>query len=197
MPEGVFLDEAGLFPNANASPRTVLRAIEVNEPILATKVTEPGESAGVATALSPGMRAFTIDVNAETGVSGFLSPGDRVDVTWTGTVDNRQFSKIIQSSLKVIAIDQSADEDRLDPPAVANTVTVEVSPEVVAALAQARSTGLLSLSLVGALETTQATDVEVDQGTLLGIEQVVEEAPEEAEVCTVRRGVEIVEVPCP
>ena len=52
---------------------------------------------------------------------------------------------------------------------IARTVTVSVSPQQVAALAQAQSTGNLSLSLVGAEDDTVAAAIQVDQHALLGI----------------------------
>jgi pilus assembly protein CpaB len=86
LPEGVFLTQDELFPDGPDELRTVLRPMEANEPILAVKVTEPGEDAGINQRLQPGMRAFTISVDATSGVSGFLRPGDKVDVYWSGQV---------------------------------------------------------------------------------------------------------------
>lgn len=200
LPEGAFNDEKTLFPENNDRPRVVLRAIEPNEPLLASKITEPGQEAGIAAFLTGGMRAFTINVDVSSGVSGFLHPGDRVDVFWSGTINNQGITKLIQSSVKIIGINQSADQDRLSA-TVARTVTVEVTPEQVAALAQAQSTGRLSLALVGASDTTTVSDnIEVDQRRLLGIQETiqVEEAPPEICYQTVRRGSEVerIEVPC-
>jgi pilus assembly protein CpaB len=81
-------------------------------------------------------------------------------------------------------------------------VTVAASPQQVAGLAQAQSTGRLSLSLVGANDDTVAEAVQVDQMRLLGIDPEPEAAPAapEEEECTVRtrRGNEVVviEIPC-
>lgn len=200
VPNGSFTDMAMLFPEGE-DPRTVLRAMEPGEAILDVKVTDPGEDAGVGSKLAPGMRAFALRVDVASGVSGFLRPGDRVDVYWTGSNveesgGSREFTKLIQANIKLIAVDQTADED-LDNPTVARTVTVEATPVQVAALAQAQATGRLQLSLVGAQEGDGvAGEVKVDQGTLLGIEEKVVEIQEKERICTVktRRGAEIVEV---
>ncbi len=210
LPEGVFRTEEELFPQGPEEPRTVLRPMEPNEPVLAVKVTEPGEDAGITSRLSAGMRAFTISVDATTGVSGFLRPGDRVDVYWTGEAGetgqgSRQVTRLIESGVAIVGIDQSAD-DSLTETIVADTVTVEVSPEQVAKLALAQSTGSLSLSLVGQGDVAVASLIEVDQNSLLGLEdapiEVAAAAPEPPpRVCTVRtrRGSEVVETPvdCP
>lgn len=212
LPEGVFRDQDELFPDGPEELRTVLRPMEANEPILAIKVTEPGEDAGITQRLSPGMRAFTISVDATSGVSGFLRPGDKVDVYWSGEVEegglgSRDVTQLIESGIKVVGIDQSAD-DSMGETFVARTVTVEASPQQVANLAQAQSTGSLTLSLVGQGDDSIAAAIEVDQKSLLGLEdapvEVIEEAPAPApapRVCTVRtrRGAEVIETPvdCP
>ena len=203
MPEGVFRTEEELFPEGTDLPRIALRSIEAMEPLLTVKVTKPGEDAGVASRLSKGMRAFAIRVDVSTGVSGFLRPGDRVDVYWTGRLPGgkSEVTRLIDSSVMLVAVDQTADGERASP-TVARTVTVEATPQQVASLAQAQSSGRLSLSLVGRNDDTVVEKVEVDQKTLLGIEdEVVEEvyvAPE-ARVCTVRtrKGGEIIETPIP
>lgn len=198
IPEGAFLTKADLFPENTDRPRFVLRRMEAKEAVLAVKITAPGEDAGVSSRLSAGMRAFAIKVDVSTGVSGFLRPGDRVDVYWSGGGDGfAGRTKLIEAGVKLIAIDQIADTQRTAA-TIARTVTVEVNPQQVAALAQAQATGRLSLSLVGATDTTVATAADVDQRSLLGIEdEIVEAAPER--ICSIRtrKGAEVVEIPIP
>ncbi|WP_298494614.1 Flp pilus assembly protein CpaB [uncultured Maritimibacter sp.] len=206
LPAGVFKTADELFPQGEKRFRTVLRAMDANEVLMTTKVTNAGEDAGVSARLASGMRAFAINVDVAAGVAGFLRPGDRVDIYWTGrsvndSVTTQDVTKLILTGVRVIAIDQMADQDRATP-MVARTVTVEAAPEVVATLAQAAATGRMALALVGTLDETEVAPVEVDQNSLLGIEeQQVEVAPTEPEKCTIRtrKGNEIVEVqiPCP
>lgn len=203
LPEGVFRTEEELFPNGADQPRIVLRQMDLNEPVMLSKVTAPGEDAGITTRLSRGMRAFTISVDVASGVSGFLRPGDRVDVYWsgrvnTGDVSGQDVTQLIQTGVKLVAVDQTADANRTGA-SVARTVTVEVTPQQVAILAQAQATGSLKLSLVGNEDDTVAEATEVNQRILLGIEerQVVE--VEQEAVCTIRtrRGAEVVEIAIP
>lgn len=205
LPEGVFRTEEELFPAGTDSLRVALRQMEPNEPVLAVKVTGPGEVAGIAALLSRGMRAFAIEVDVSSGVSGFLSPGDRVDVYWTGRVDgigagqNGEVTKLIEAGVQLVAIDQTSESGRSGA-TIARTVTVEVSPNQVAALAQAQATGNLSLSLVGREDDTIAAAIEVNQASLLGIVPRAPEAQIEVEqVCTIRtrRGADVVEIPIP
>ncbi|MEM8538497.1 MAG: Flp pilus assembly protein CpaB [Pseudomonadota bacterium] len=208
LPEGVFSTEEDLFPKGDIELRTVLRAIEQNEAILAVKVTEPGVEAGITSQLERGMRAFAINVDVSSGVSGFLRPGDRVDIYWSGRIGqlkregdraNGNVTKLIETNVQLIAVDQVANQEVTDA-IIARTVTVSVRPQQVAALAQAQSSGRLSLSLVGADDDSIAEAVSVDQRSLLGIEeQVVQAAPEVEEVCSIRtrRGGEVIETPIP
>ncbi|MEL6463689.1 MAG: Flp pilus assembly protein CpaB [Pseudomonadota bacterium] len=205
LPEGAFTEENPIFPEGVTEPRVVLRTMEKNEAVLAVKVTEPGEEAGLTSRLERGMRAFAIRVDVASGVSGFLRPGDRVDVYWTGRVDKAlggergEVTKLIQPAIQLIAIDQNAAND-VDGTRIAQTVTVAVQPDQVAKLAQAQSTGRLSLSLVGAQDDTVAGAIEVDQRALLGIEtKEIKAEVEEERTCSIRtrRGAEVVTIPIP
>lgn len=204
IPAGTFTDLAELFPEGEKPFRTVLRRMEKDEAVLAVKVTDPGEDAGVASRLSEGMRAFAIKVDVTSGVSGFLAPGDRVDVYWTGGMNeqgrSREVTKLIQTNVHIIAVDQRADLDRTGP-SVARTITVEGTPDEVARLNLAQLSGRLTLALVGHGDTTVSAPIEIDHDALLGIERRVVEAEEAPEVCTVttNKGGErvVTQIPCP
>ena len=204
MPKGVFTSLDTLFPEGEKQFRTALRTMEENEPILAVKVTKPGEDAGVASRLSDGMRAFAIKVDVTSGVSGFLTPGDRVDVYWTGRTETngerREVTKLIQTNLHIIAIDQTADTERTGP-SVARTITVEGTPDEVAKLNLGQLSGRLTLALVGHGDETVSGPIEVDHDALLGIERQVVEVREKPQVCTVttNKGGErvVTQIPCP
>ena len=178
-------------------PRAALRSYEPFEPLLEAKITPPGVDAGIMANLADNMRAFTIDVTATTGVSGFLRPGDSVDIYWSGRSGQNQVTKLLQSKVRLIAINQNADADRSEETMIARTVTVEVSPEQVAALTLANSTGQLNLSLVGNTNTNAVAEIEINTDQLLGIKEDVVVPVEEARVCTIRtrKGAEVIETP--
>lgn len=205
LPEGYFDEITKIFPENTDEERVVLRPIEKDEALLAVKVSRPGEDAGLTSRLEKGMRAFAIKVDVSSGVSGFLRPGDRVDVYWTGSVGGGQrrteVTKLIQTTVQLIAVDQRSGE--VEGAQIARTVTVAVTPNQVASLAQAQSTGRLSLSLVGAGDDLViASNIEVNQKDLLGLqdeEVVVAPKKVEEKVCTIRtrRGAEVVNLPIP
>lgn len=203
IPEGSFTEMAVLFPEDSEEVRLIVRPMEANEALMKVKVTEPGEDIGLTTRLEKGMRAFAIRVDVASGVSGFLRPGDRVDVYWTGGVDQgggrEEITRLIEANVSLIAVDQIDNE--LSGARIARTVTVQATPEQVAALAQAQSTGKLSLSLVGAGDDTEVSEIEVDQVSLLGLTVAAPQAAAPApKVCSIRtrRGAEVVsiQIPC-
>jgi len=200
VPMGTDPSFATVFYDGETRPRAALRSYEAYEPLLASKITPPGVDAGIMANLAPNMRAFTINVDIASGVSGFLRPGDSVDVYWFGQSGDREVTKLIETNLKLIAIDQSADADRSEETKIARTVTAEVSPEQVAALTLAQATGRLTLSLVGSNDTAAVGAIEVDRDALLGIEQTQATVVEEAKVCTIRSRkageLVLVEIPC-
>lgn len=207
LPEGVFLTADELFPD-DQKPRIVLRQMDAMEPVLASKVTGPGEDAGLASQLGRGIRAFAINVDATSGVSGFLRPGDNVDVYWTGkntaaTGPNgyNEVTRLIATSIPIIAVDQDTGSNS-SVATLAKTVTVAVNQSQGAVLTQGQNSGRLTLALVGMNDDTIAEAIEVDQKSLLGVQDAAPEiAQAEEKICTIRtnRGVEKVDIqiPCP
>src|SRR3954462_1361626 len=126
LPAGAFASVADAMKGGK---RVVLAAIEQNEPILAVKVTGPGQRATLSALVKDGMKAVTIRVNDVEGVGGFVLPGDRVDVVLTRQVDKTSAStEIVLQNARVLAVDQSADASA-DKATVAKSVTLEVSTE--------------------------------------------------------------------
>ncbi len=207
LPETIFREKIALFPENAPGPRYVMRTTEAFEPVLATRVTEPGELAGLTAKLKSGMRAFQVKVGSASGVSDFAQPDDFIDIYWTGNASDSEgeTTRLIESSIQIIAVDGAFNEGQSTGNGSARTVTVAATPEQVARLTQAQNTGLLSMSLVGDGEESVAGKIEIDTNTMLGIEEeevVIEEVVEEKKVCfatTLKNGVREetnVEIPC-
>jgi len=135
---------------AGVEARAALGPIEVGEPILAAKVTGPGQRPTLSALVEDNMRALTIAVDEVFGVAGFVLPGDRVDVMLTRSLKpgDRSTSQadVLVQNVKVLAIDQQADQ-RLDAPSVSSAVTLQVDSEMAQKLALGGSIGRLSLAL--------------------------------------------------
>src|SRR5512134_1880013 len=138
---------------AGAVVRTHLYA---GEPITTSRVVHPGEQGFLAAVLDPGKRAVAIPVDGTSGVAGFVFPGDFVDVILTikRTVtaeasegnETRQFSETLLTDVRVLAIDQTLDNDS-GAAKVGKNATLEVSPKQAERAALALNMGTLSLSL--------------------------------------------------
>lgn len=168
QPEGAFLTEEELFPNGNANPRTVLRAIEVNEPLLSVKITEPGGDAGIQTVLTPGMRAHPINVSGAAAVAGLIFPGDRVEINWNGIKTIKQAdgelrevpdTATVLSNVKIIAVNQSTNQDDRTPIRDPKIITVEVTPAQVKLLTEAGNKGALSFVALSTIDSANAGDL--------------------------------------
>jgi pilus assembly protein CpaB len=150
VPEGSFASTQEML---SAGKRIVLAPIEPNEPVLSTKVTGPGQRATLSATLSPGMKAVTVRVSDIEGVAGFVLPGDRVDLMLTRRNDKAGTTDIVLQNVRVLAIDQLADE-RTDKPAVVKAVTLEVDIMSAQKLTLASQMGTLALALRKAGEAT-------------------------------------------
>ena len=141
--EGSFTDIETIFEEG---ARRTLGRIFPGEPILAAKLSAPNERVTIVQKLSPGHRAVAISVDAATGVGGFVTPGNRVDIVMTAGSGVEIRAVTVLQNIRVVGIDQVSEEQR-DKPMVARTITVEVTPEDSQRLALAQRAGRLSLSL--------------------------------------------------
>ena len=138
------------------------------EPIVASKVFRRGEAGFLSGVLTPGMRAVTIAVSAETGTAGFVLPGDQIDImvvfevevpnTASGESTEHVVSETILENIRVLAVDQKVSLDTNTEEAietlsdVVETVTLEVTPNQAQAIAVADRMGRLSLALRSRVE---------------------------------------------
>ena len=152
LPSGAFSKIGDVLSGGR---RVVLAAIEANEPVLALKITGPGQRATLSALVKPGMKAVTIRVNDVEGVGGFVLPGDHVDVVLTRQIDKGSATtQVVLQNTRVLAVDQIADE-RAAKATVAKSVTLEVDTVEAQKLWLASSVGSLSLLLRKAGETAE------------------------------------------
>jgi pilus assembly protein CpaB len=136
------------------------RNLEKGEPVTKQALIPDakGSNSFLAASISPGMRAMSVSVKANTMAGGFVSPGDRVDVVLSYTPsspdgtsefsDNvfmRYASQTVLRDIRVLAVDQRTDEDGVAK--VAKTVTLELSPEQAEIMSIAVQMGDITLAL--------------------------------------------------
>jgi pilus assembly protein CpaB len=144
LPQGSF---ATINEILAGGKRVVLAPVEANEPVLAIKVTGPGQRATLSAIVGEGMKAVSVRVNDVEGVGGFVLPGDRVDVVLTRQLEKgNATTEVVLQNARVLAVDQSAD-DRASKASVAKAVTLEVDTVGAQKIWLAASVGSLSLLL--------------------------------------------------
>jgi len=163
VPTGAFTT----LPDALRGDRVALRPIEVGEPVLAERVSGPDGHASIASNIPGDMRAVSISVSAVTGVAGFVTPGDVVDIFLTRDLGDggNKVTSVVLENVQVLAVDQRADEKKADPK-VSKTATFLTNLDGAQKLVLASHLGTLSLALrnvqnqtVGATRAVTARDL--------------------------------------
>jgi pilus assembly protein CpaB len=130
----------------------VRSAMNEGEPVTESRLVRPGDRGFLAAVLTPGDRAVTITVTVNSGLAGFVFPGDRVDllltmsVTPAGSKVERHAAETLLSNLRVLAVDQRSDDQNKDV-VVEKTATLEVTPKQAETIAVSTELGNLSLAL--------------------------------------------------
>ncbi len=118
-----------------------------NEPILDSKLSSKG--GGLSLLIEPSKRASSIEVDKVSGVSGFILPGDRVDVILTVKRPGSSadaIAKTILQNIEVLAAGEKTQQ-KGNKVITVQAVTLLVEPEGAQDLALATSEGKLHLAL--------------------------------------------------
>lgn len=162
-PPGPELDAADRATISQIVGAVVRRRLDQGMTIPRDAVVKPGDSGFLAAVLQPGMQAITIGVTAVSGAGGLIYPGDRVDVILTQTFapsadtgpnDPHRFgAEPVVQNVRVLAIDQQLQTNASPTTGkLAQTVTVEVSPQQAEGVVLAEKLGDLSLSIRSLLQ---------------------------------------------
>lgn len=130
--------------------RWVRMPMLAGETIVDAKLAPKDAPVGLLSRIPDGMRAFAIEVNEQTGVSGFVLPDHRVDVVLSrqGNTQGRPQSETILQDVMVLAAGTATTRPE-DKAIQARTVTLAVTPDQVDRLVAACVEGTLTLSLRG------------------------------------------------
>ncbi len=208
VPSGAILDT----PDAKIGLRgsLVRRFLDTGSPVTSQDVLRPRDRGFLASVLAPDSRAISINVDAESGVSGLIWPGDYVDVVLTQVNDkadlaHRSLSETVLRNVRIIAIDQDivegAPANNTAAPAnnataapannaaagkVTHTVSLELAPEQVKKITVAKELGKLSLAIRAAVEQQDTADA----GTMFGCDvspEIARQTPRECNGRGLRR----------
>ena len=162
VPDGAYSDVDSVLA------QTTKVFMGAREPVTATKLSSRG--GGLSMLVRPNMRAAGLQVNQVSGVSGFILPGDRVDVL--ATVDRNMagqeaITRTVLQNIEVLAAGQKT-EQRDNKPITVQAVTLLVDPTGAEVLAHSQHEGEISLVLRNPDDQTQVATPALSTSGMLG-----------------------------
>ncbi|HNQ21694.1 MAG TPA: Flp pilus assembly protein CpaB [Phycisphaerae bacterium] len=168
----VFLPDTERIKSADElKQRVTCKPIAQGAPILVSMLAPRGTPAGVAGAIKPGYRAYSVEIDEATGVAYQMQPGDWVDVIVVMEVPSRSgarrsdtIAEVLLQRVQVLAVGRAAlggepeATSKTRAPKAAKTVTLLVPQADVQKLHLAAQKGKISLAMRG--------DEDLDTGTL-------------------------------
>jgi pilus assembly protein CpaB len=168
VPTGAILDT----PDARIGLRgsLVRKFLDAGSPVTSQEVLRPRDRGFLASVLAPDSRAISIKVDAESGVSGLIWPGDYVDVVLTQVTDKADpahstLSETVLHNVRIVAIDQEivqggSANNNAKAGNVAKTVSLQLAPEQVKKITTAGESGKLSLAVRAAVDQQDTADTD-------------------------------------
>ncbi|WP_456624267.1 Flp pilus assembly protein CpaB [Bradyrhizobium sp. P5_C12] len=147
--------------------------LDTGSPVTSKDILRPRERGFLASVLEPDTRAISINVDAASGVSGLIWPGDYVDVVLTQestTVAEKPnpdyqhgtLSETVAHNVRIVAVDQEivqgGSASNATAGKVARTVSLQLAPEQVKKVTVAAQLGKLSLAVRSAVDRQDMGD---------------------------------------
>jgi pilus assembly protein CpaB len=130
--------------------RVLITPMKANDPITESRLAPTSiETGGVAAILKPGYRAIAVKGDKVIGISGFINPGNHVDVLVTveDPEKKEEKTKTILEQIQVLATGTEIQENEKGEPMPVDVYTLEVTPDDAEKLALAAAEGRLQLAL--------------------------------------------------
>lgn len=150
LPEGYFSDPAQLVGRVAVTP------LKTTEPILEYRLApENVTTGGVSAVIQSGMRAVAVKGDKVIGISGFIQPGNRVDVlvTLKDPRNKEETTKLVLSNVQILATGTEVQENEEGKPNPVDVYTLEVDPEQAEKLSLAATKGKLQFALRNMMDT--------------------------------------------
>ena len=164
LPVGYFLSSIDL------KDRVIIAPLKLNEPITESKLAPTSvKTGGVSAVLKPGMRAIAVKGDKVIGISGFINPGNRVDVIVTVEEPKTKKikSKIFLENTAVLATGTQIERNEKGEPMPVDVYTLEVTPKQAEKVALAASEGRLQFALRGVTDSEDSVTKAVTVPELL------------------------------
>ena len=159
----------GYFTSATSlEGRVLIRPVKMNEPIFESALAPSSiKSGGMAAVVQPNKRAMAVKVDKVVGVSGFVYPGNRVDILVTlqdPGHDKGAITKTVLENMLVLATGVDVEKTgKQEKPSQVDVITLEVTPVEGEKLALAATQGKLQLALRNFSDTNEV----VTKGTTI------------------------------
>jgi pilus assembly protein CpaB len=157
-PKGTIPDKE----KSKAVGRGVLSDLYEGEPIIENRLAAIGSGGGLAATIPPGMRACAVRVDEVVNVSGFVTPGMRVDVLISGTPPGQQnasqgtLSRTLLQNIQVLSAGTDYQKDAEGKAKTVQVVNLLVTPEQAEILSLASNQVKIQLVLRNPLDTKVA-----------------------------------------
>src|SRR5882762_8129281 len=172
VPAGAILDTPDTKIGLRGS--LVRNFLDTGSLVTSENILRPRERGFLASVLAPDSRAVSINVDAASGVSGLIWPGDYVDVVLTQepttasedktAQQHGMLSETVVQNVRVVAIDQEIVQggpaNNATAGKVARTVTLQLAPEQVKKLTVAGQRGKLTLAVRSAVDRQDTADAD-------------------------------------
>lgn len=157
----------------DAIGRGVVTQIYQGEPILESHLAVLGSGGGLAPTIPAGMRACAVRVDEVVGVSGFVTPGMRVDVLVSGNPPGTEASqgvvtKTILQNIQVLSAGTDIQRDAEGKARQVQVVNLLVTPEQAEMLSLASNSLKVQLVLRNPLDTQISKVSSTAMSTLFG-----------------------------
>jgi pilus assembly protein CpaB len=143
-PPDHFADSASLVGRITIDP------LKSGEPIIESRLASIDiKTGGVSALIAEGKRAVAIGGDKVLGLSGFVYPGNRVDVlvTWADVETEEEITKTILENVLVLATGTLMQKNEKGDAAPVDVYTLELTPEESEILTIARNQGKIQLAL--------------------------------------------------
>lgn len=134
--------------------RGTIAAVELNAPLLASRLADRGTGGGLPIVIPEGMRAVSVRVDEVIAVAGFVGPQTRVDVLLMVEQpgSGEQVSRIVLQNVQAIAAGAHIERAPNGEARTVSVLTVLVTPEDAEKLTIAATQGRIQLALRNMLD---------------------------------------------